>query len=152
ENFMDLDGYLGFLGEGQGSLILVLGALAGVAVMRWAAQYYGRICRQHGTALASCGLTGELVAQRLLTACGLDKVPVVRSSRLNFYHPWSRAIHLSAGNFESPTLLALTTAAHEVGHAQQFASQILLCRLRRIFWPLCYLIIGLVITVPLLTT
>ena len=147
---MDLDNYLGFLGEGMGSLLLVLGALAGAGVMSWAAKYYQRICRQHGNGLAACGLTGELVAQRLLAACGLSEVKLVRSRRLNFYHPRKREVHLSATNFESPTLLALTTAAHEVGHAQQFASEIVLCRLRRIFWPICYVLIGLAVVLPLL--
>src|SRR5207245_10594907 len=53
-------------------------------------------------------------------------------------------------NFATPTLLPLTTSAHEVGHAQQFASGILLCRLRRIFWPICYVLIGLAVALPLL--
>src|SRR5260370_13919033 len=52
--------------------------------------------------------------------------------------------------FARPSLLALTTAAHEVGHAQQFAARILLCRLRRLLWPICWVLIGLIVIVPIL--
>jgi Zn-dependent membrane protease YugP len=100
--------------------------------------------------LAACGLTGERVAQRLLTACGLSEVAVMRSRLRNFYHPRKRETHLNATNFESPSLSALTTAAHEVGHAQQFASDILLCRRRRMFWPICCVLIGLAGILPML--
>jgi Zn-dependent membrane protease YugP len=147
---MYLDSYLGSIGEGLGSLLLLLGALPGIAAMRWATQHYQRIRRQHGAVVAACGLTGELVAQRLLTACGLSEVAVMRSGRRNFYHPRKREIHLDAMNFESPSLSAVTTAAHEVGHAQQFASGILLCRLRHILWPTCYVLIGLAGILPML--
>ncbi|HLJ92358.1 MAG TPA: zinc metallopeptidase [Gemmataceae bacterium] len=115
---MDLGDLLGFIANELGSLCLLIGVLAGMALMRWAAQHYQRICRQHGTALASCGMTGELVAQRLLAAAGLSEIGLVRSRRRSFYHPRKGQIHLSAVTFDSPSLLALTTAAHEVGHAQ----------------------------------
>src|SRR5207244_8855148 len=36
------------------------------------------------------------------------------------------------------SLMALAVAAHEVGHAQQFAEGFWAARLRRVFWPVCY--------------
>jgi tetratricopeptide (TPR) repeat protein len=141
---------LGPLAAEAGSLLIMVGALAAAAVMQWAARHFTRVCQQHGTGLAACGLTGHLVAERLLARCGLDQVTVGRSKWLNLYHPWKRQIQLNAQTFESPTLHALTAAAHEVGHAQQFASRILVCRLRAILWPVCYVLMGLLLGLPLL--
>src|SRR5438552_18828033 len=87
EDSMDLDNSLPFLGETFGSLILVGGILAGIGVMRLAGKHYGRICQRHGSGVATCGLTGELSAQRLLAVCGLSEVVVRRLGRRNFYHP-----------------------------------------------------------------
>jgi tetratricopeptide (TPR) repeat protein len=145
-----VENYFALAYDSLGQFLLILGALAAAGLMRWASQYYTRVCQKHGTALAACGLTGQLVAERLLAKCGLGAVAVVRSSWRNAYHPWKRQIQLTPMIFEGPSLLALTTAAHEVGHAQQFAAQILVCRLRRYLLPICWLLIGLVVLLPVL--
>jgi Zn-dependent membrane protease YugP/Flp pilus assembly protein TadD len=142
--------YLDLLGDECGPLLVVAGVLVAAGAMRWATKHFGRVCREHGAALASCGLTGQLVAQRLLARSGLSDVTVLRSKRRNFYHPWKRQIRLSTQTIESPSLYALAAAAHEVGHAQQFACKILVCRLRTVLWPVCWVLIGLVVALPIL--
>jgi Zn-dependent membrane protease YugP/Flp pilus assembly protein TadD len=138
------------LGRESASLLMLAGAVVAVAVMQVAARLFTRVCQQHGTALAACGLTGQLVAERLLARSGLNQVTVARSKRRNLYHPWKKQIQLDTQSFDSPSLHALTAAAHEVGHAQQFAARILVCRLRTIFWPICWTLLGLLVGLPLL--
>jgi tetratricopeptide (TPR) repeat protein/Zn-dependent membrane protease YugP len=142
--------YLPLAHEGIGQLFMVLGVVAALYILKWANERHARICRAHGTVLASCGLTGQLMAQRLLALCGLGNVPVLRSTQLNYYQPWRRQIRLNRTTFDSPTLLAVTIAAHEVGHAQQFAAKTLPSRIRNIVWPLCYVFIALMVLMPIL--
>jgi tetratricopeptide (TPR) repeat protein len=79
----------------------------------------------------------------LLVAGGLDEVSVTRAASNNHYHPWKREIRLHPKTHDGATLSALATAAHEVGHAQQFAERIWRCRLRFVFWPVCWAMIVL---------
>ena len=57
---------------------------------------------------------------------------------INCYHPWKRQIRLRPDTYRSPSLTALATAAHEVGHAQHFSEKIWRCRLRNVLWPVCW--------------
>src|SRR5262245_12462745 len=100
---------------------------------------------RYGTAIATCGLTGESSVGRLLAFCGLQDVRLVCRGLRDLYHPWKREIRLSTVTFSSPALGALATAAHEVGHAQQFAEGMLICRMRQFLWPVCWLLTGLAI-------
>jgi tetratricopeptide (TPR) repeat protein/Zn-dependent membrane protease YugP len=147
---MDFDDYFEFLPELLTTLPLYLGMLVGAMIVRWGAKYYRRMHQQYGTSLAACGLSGELVAQRLLAVCGLTAVRVVRRGPRDLYHPWKREIQLSPVNYNNPSMGALVTAAHEVGHAQQFASGALLCRLRQVVWPICWALAGLAVLLTIL--
>jgi tetratricopeptide (TPR) repeat protein len=102
--------------------ILVLGAGLGFILVSWAKQYLQRTFSQCGGVPAACGLTGASAARRLLAAVGLAPVGVVRSSWLNCYHPRKREVQLRDETFDGSTIASLAIAAHEVGHAQQFAS------------------------------
>jgi tetratricopeptide (TPR) repeat protein/Zn-dependent membrane protease YugP len=146
---MDFEDYAGFLREVMPVLPLYAGALLGAAVVQWVRRHYKRLHERYGRGIAACGLSGELVAQRLLAASGLADVRVVRQGSRDLYHPWKREIRLSATTFNNLSIAALATAAHEVGHAQQFAAGILLCRLRRIVWPICWVLAGLAVLLPL---
>jgi tetratricopeptide (TPR) repeat protein len=148
--FMDLDDQWDILLEFLPSLPLLLGVLAGAVIVQAAVRLYQRAVMRHGTALAACGLTGELAARRLLTDCGLGSVRLVCQGLRDLYHPWRREIRLSATTFNSPTLGALAVAAHEVGHAQQFAEGTLICRIRQVVWPVCWALTGVAILLPLL--
>src|SRR5262245_42612156 len=140
---MGFDDYFAFLRELRPTLPLYISVFIGAAIVRWVMARYRQVYERHGAPLAACGLPGELVAQRLVAESGLGQVRVVRRGQRDLYHPWKREIRLSAITFSSPSLGALVTAAHEVGHAQQFAERILLCRLRQFIWPTCWGLIGL---------
>ncbi|MES9871595.1 MAG: zinc metallopeptidase [Candidatus Sedimenticola sp. 6PFRAG7] len=65
------------------------------------------------------GSGGEL-ARHLLDRFGLESVRVeVAEGQGDHYDPSAKAVRLSADKIEGRTLTAITTAAHEVGHAIQ---------------------------------
>ena len=147
---MDLDDQWEILFEFLPSMPLLLGVLGGAMIVQAAVRLYQRAVMRHGIALASCGLTGELAARRLLADSGLSGVKLVCQGLRDLYHPWKREIRLCATTFNSPALSALAVAAHEVGHAQQFAEGTLVCRVRQVVWPLCWALTGIAILCPLL--
>ena len=65
--------------------------------------------------------TGGELARHLLDELGLQQVGTEISDLGDHYDPEARMVRLSAQNFESRSLTAITVAAHEVGHAQQHA-------------------------------
>jgi tetratricopeptide (TPR) repeat protein/Zn-dependent membrane protease YugP len=124
--------------EGGYYWILVLGAgLAAILVSR-AKHHLQRTFCHFGATSAACGLTGALAARRLLNAVGLAPVAVVRSNWLDCYHPYKRQVQLRDPTFDGSTLASLAIAAHEVGHAQQFAGGFWPARLRLWMRPVYY--------------
>jgi Zn-dependent membrane protease YugP/Tfp pilus assembly protein PilF len=123
--------------------MLVIGAGLAAVVASWAKRYLQQTFGQFGAVPASCGLTGALAAQRLLTAVGLAPVAVVRSNWLDCYHPRKRQVQLRDQTFDGSTIASLAIAAHEVGHAQQFASGFRPARMRLWMRPIYY---GLLLT------
>jgi Zn-dependent membrane protease YugP len=134
---MDFEDVLERFDHGIFSLLILGGSLLGAAIVQWAARAHQKVFLQIGAVSSACGLPGHIVATRLLAACGLSHIPVVRRGPLNCYHPWRREIRLTQDVYDGPSLSALAVAAHEVGHAQQFASGIWLCRARNVLWPVC---------------
>lgn len=65
--------------------------------------------------------TGGQTARELLDSLGLRKVAVEVTEQGDHYDPRAKAVRLSADNFNSRSLTAITVAAHEVGHAIQDA-------------------------------
>jgi Zn-dependent membrane protease YugP/Flp pilus assembly protein TadD len=134
---MDIEDLVENLDAGVFSLLIPIGVLVGAVVVRRAAKRFQRVSRKDGAPLASSGLTGGQVALKLLAACGLEDVAVVPVRGRDVYDPVAREVRLSTPNFVGRSLAAVATAAHEVGHAQQFASKLWLCQARRVFWPIC---------------
>lgn len=127
---------------------LYLTAFAAALMTGLGAWWYRRSHQRWGTPLSFSGLTGELVARRLLAECGIENVRVVQQGVKDLYHPWKKEIRLSPANYTSSTLSALTTAAHEVGHAQQFAERTRLARIHQICWPICCGLLAVAIVLP----
>jgi len=63
--------------------------------------------------------TGGEFARHLLDRYGLDKVKVEASELGDHYDPAAKAVRLTPDKLSGKTLTAVTTAAHEVGHALQ---------------------------------
>ncbi len=106
--------------------VLLTGACLAAVAVSSARRYLQRTFGQFGGVPADCGLTGALAARRLLAAVGLTTVAVERSNRVDCYDPRKRQVQLRDHTFDGSSLAALAIAAHEVGHAEQFA---------RGFWP-----------------
>ena len=107
--------------DGGVSLLLCLGGLLGVGVVALAARAFRRATAKHAGRISHCGLSGRRVAERLLKVCGLTNVTVSQGAKLDAYRPWRRQVHLADSSYDAPTVWSLAVAAHEVGHAQQFA-------------------------------
>jgi Zn-dependent membrane protease YugP/tetratricopeptide (TPR) repeat protein len=128
--------------------VLLLFGLFAVAFAR-------RSCRKTYTCYygerVACGLSGSVVARRLLDMAGLTQITVSSNSKRNLYDWRKHDIQLDPNIFSAASLSSLATAAHEVGHALQFTSGYFPARLRRLCPPLgilLYAIALLTIVMP----
>ena len=107
------------------------------------------------------GVTGAQAAQEVLRAHGVYGVRIERvSGRLSdHYDPRSNVIRLSDGVYGSTSIAALGVAAHEAGHAVQYAVGYGPIRLRTAIIPVCnigsqlsivLILLGLVLYFPAL--
>jgi Zn-dependent membrane protease YugP/Flp pilus assembly protein TadD len=149
---MDLEDLIEGFDAGAFSVLIPLGVLVGAVVVQRATKRFRQVAEQYSSAVAACGLTGEQVARRLLGECGLDEVAIVCGGGRDCYHPRSREVWLTPANFAGRSLVALAVAAHEVGHAQQFAAKRLLCRLRGVFWRIYQVLAAVVLLLLLAAT
>ncbi len=135
-------------------LLALTPILAGALGTLWASQHFAKTISQHAAVVASCRLSGRAAARRLLDACGLHQVTVERSANRDCYDRASRQVRLSPDNYQSAAISALAVAAHEVGHAQQFATHSLVARAIPVVHKVCYGLmgVGFVVTVLGFTT
>jgi tetratricopeptide (TPR) repeat protein len=131
-------------------LFILLAALFGVWVVRRSGRGFQDPLAGEGSVPAGSGLTGGVVAQRLLAAVGLDHVRLSHGGSLNCYHPWRKEIQLRQETYDNSSLASTAIAAHEVGHAQQFATGCFACRLRRIVQSACWILLVVCIALPML--
>lgn len=107
------------------------------------------------------GLTGAQAAEAVLRAHGVYDVRIERvSGRLSdHYDPRSNVIRLSDGVYGSTSVASLGVAAHEAGHAVQYAQGYGPIKLRTAIIPVCNLgsqlsiiliVLGLALYVPAL--
>ncbi len=92
-------------------LILALVFLPGAWVKRTMKKYSSPADRYQGT--------GAELARHILDQMGMEQVVVEATELGDHYDPQAKAVRLSAANFDSRSLTAITIAAHEVGHAIQ---------------------------------
>ena len=85
------------------------------------------------------GMTGAQAAEAVLRANGVSGVAIERvNGRLtDHYDPRSNTIRLSQGVYDSESVAALGVAAHEAGHAVQYAQQYGPIKVRTAVIPLC---------------
>lgn len=79
--------------------------------------------RKYSRVRAASGLTGAEVARRILDANGLANVAIeqVSGSLTDHYDPRANVIRLSQPVYGSSSVAAIGVAAHETGHAVQYA-------------------------------
>ena len=81
--------------------------------------------------------TGSELAQHLLTRFDVHDVQVERTDEYgDHYDPNAQRVRLSPSVFDGRSLTAVAVAAHEVGHAIQYARQDKVTYFRRRFLPL----------------
>jgi Zn-dependent membrane protease YugP len=98
-------------------LLLLLASLLGPQL------WVGRILRRYAEPADRyrASGTGAEFARHLLARCGLDAVRVEASPLGDHYDPQARAVRLVPAHHDGASLVAITVAAHEVGHALQHA-------------------------------
>lgn len=96
--------------------------------------------------------TGGELAEHLIERFELEGVQVKEGGpQDNYYHPVERCIALNPENFSGRSLTAVAVAAHEVGHAIQFAREEPLSKLRGKYLPISVMLgkIGVVMLMAL---
>ena len=84
------------------------------------------------------GITGAQTARKILDEYGLYHISVerVRGQLTDHYDPKEGAIYLSEGVYDSTSAAAVGVAAHEAGHAVQYAQDYFPIRVRTAIIPL----------------
>ena len=100
--------------------------------------------------------TGGELAEHLIERFELGDVKVKEGgARDNYYHPGEQKIALSPKNFSGKSLTAVAVAAHEVGHAIQFAREEPLSKLRDKYIPIASTLgrvgVSMLIALPIVT-
>ena len=107
-------------------LIIVIIAYATIPLMLWMifASISVRTTYSKFNAMrASCGMTAEQAARKILDINGLFDVNIGKCSGTltDHYDPRNNTVYLSASTINSASIAAIAVAAHEVGHAIQHA-------------------------------
>ncbi len=97
-----------------------------------------------------CDLTGADAARRVLEQNGVSGVKIerVQGSLTDHYDPRTNTIRLSEGVYDSMSVSAVGVAAHEAGHAVQYAEKYLPIKIRAAIIPVTQL--GSTLSWPLL--
>lgn len=128
-------------------IIYVLPALIFTLIAQWGVKSaYKKASKIHTTSMK----TGAEVAERILHAAGITNVSIVPISgeMTDNFNPRNNTVSLSQGVYGASTIAAAGIAAHEVGHAIQYASGYAPLKLRNSIIPICN--IGSSLSVPLI--
>ena len=103
-------------------LYLVLPA---VILSLWASAKVKSTFNKYSKQYSAAHITGAQAAQRVLDANGLTNVRIERisGSLTDNYDPKENVIHLSQSVYDSFSTAAIGVAAHEAGHALQYAQE-----------------------------
>lgn len=88
--------------------------------------------KEYGQMLVSSGLSGKMVAEKMLKDNGIYDVQVVSVNGFlsDHYNPVDKTVNLSPDVFNGQTVAAAAVAAHECGHAVQHATAYSMLQLR----------------------
>ncbi|MBN2092249.1 zinc metallopeptidase [candidate division KSB1 bacterium] len=105
-----------YLDSYQLIIILITVVIGGWAQYRVSSAY-----RKYSRLGTRRGLTGAEIAKSLLRGSGSHdvKVGAIAGEMTDHYDPRSQELNLSEGVYNSPSIAAVSIAAHEVGHAIQ---------------------------------
>lgn len=122
-------GYLGYL------LFMLPALLLGLYAQIMVKVNYSR----YSKVISRSGLTGREAAERVLQMNGVGGVRIGRvgGTLTDHYDPRSNSINLSQRVYDSATVAAIGVAAHEAGHAVQYAKNYAPIKLRMAIIPVC---------------
>ncbi len=117
-------------------IILMIGC---VAFASWAQLAVTTNFRKYSAVRTQNGLTGAQAAQAVLRANGVTGVRFahIRGSLTDNFNPRTNVISLSDDVYDSTSVAAVGVAAHEAGHAVQYATGYAPIRLRNAIIPAC---------------
>ena len=114
-------------------MLMLPGLVLVVVAQLWVKATY----RKWGNVRSASGLSGADAARRLITYSGLQDISLegTAGALTDHYDPRRRALRLSAGVAQSPSVASLAITAHEIGHALQDRAGYLPLRLRSALVP-----------------
>ncbi|MGN1346993.1 MAG: zinc metallopeptidase [Eubacteriales bacterium] len=112
--------------------------LPAVLLALWAQANVQSTFRKYSRIPSQNGMTGADAAQLVLRSYGISDVSIgkVSGNLTDHYDPRSNSIHLSDTVCDARTAAAVGVAAHEAGHAAQYAEHYLPIRIRSAILPI----------------
>lgn len=107
-------------------------------VIGGASQWYvSHTLKKYQSVASSSGLSGVEAAHMMMSRYGIGRLPV-RQGRDNEDHfdPTTNSITLDPHAYSAPSVTAVATACHEVGHACQFAEGFAMMKIRAALVPI----------------
>lgn len=116
------------------TILLILPALF---ISIWAQMKVSSTFKKHSKTFTRQGVTGYQAARRILDANGLHYVRIerVRGHLTDHFDPRQNVIRLSESVYDRSNIAAVGVAAHEVGHAIQYAQDYSPIKLRAAILP-----------------
>ncbi len=123
----------------EGYLSYYLFMIPGLLIALWASARVNSAFRKYSEHYNSRGLTGAEAAKAVLSNYGITNVAVERVSGnlTDHYDPRTNVIRLSDSVYDSRSVAAVGVAAHEAGHAAQYAESYFPIKLRMAILPVC---------------
>lgn len=128
-----------YYGYGGVDIVYLLFLLPALVLSLWAELRVSGSFRRYSAVRNARGMTGAEAAMAVLRYHGVHDVGVAltRGSLTDHYDPRDNTIYLSETVYASPSIAAVGVAAHEAGHAVQYAQGYGPIRLRSAILPVC---------------
>ena len=128
--------YMGYYGIDMYYIVLVLPC---VLFAFWAQSQVNSTFNRYSRVMSRRGLTGAQAAQAVLRANGVSGVNIeyVAGKLTDHFDPRTNTIRLSASVYQSTSVASIGVAAHEAGHAVQYAVGYGPIKLRSALVPIC---------------
>ena len=142
----------------QWYIILVLPA---ILLSLWASANVNSTFKKYSSVMSRRGITGAESARRVLAANGVYDVKIehISGDLTDHFDPRTNTIRLSDGVYGSTSVAAIGVAAHEAGHAVQYATGYAPMKLRSVIIPVTnigsnlampLILLGILLSAPLL--
>ncbi len=134
-----MDWMLAMMSGGDSIWLYLVLVLPAVIFALWASFNVNSTYKKYSKVNSDCGWTGEVAARRILDSNGLHHVKIehVSGNLTDHYDPKANVIRLSDAVYSNTSAAAIGVAAHEAGHAVQYAKKYAPIHLRAAIVPVC---------------